>query len=404
MAALKPANEAEVREAVAAALAAKTPLEIRGAGTKRALGHPTNGARVLDMTRLSGIPLYEPDELVLRALPGTPLREVEARLTQHGQMLAFEPPDYAALLGTAPGAQTIGGVIACNLSGPRRLKAGAARDHFLGFRAVSGRGDIFKSGGRVVKNVTGYDLCKLIAGSYGTLAALTETTMKVLPAPEKVRTVLVFGLDDARAIEAMGAALGGPHEVSAAAHLPQRVAATSQIAYVAGARAPVTALRVEGFAASAEARCHGLRAAMASFGAVEELHSMNARKFWREVGEVIAFAPDALGANRAIWRASVPPASGAAVAQAVMRSHEALALYDWGGGLVWLAVAGAPDGGAAAVRAAVKGIGHATLIRATPGMTAPRFEPEAPALAALSARVKDAFDPERILNPGRMGV
>ena len=196
MAALKPANEAEVREAIADALAAKTPLEIRGAGTKRALGHPTNGTRVLDMTQLSGIPLYEPDELVLRALPGTPLSEVEARLTQHGQMLAFEPPDYAALLGAVAGAQTIGGVIACNLSGPRRLKAGAARDHFLGFRAVSGRGEIFKSGGRVVKNVTGYDLCKLIAGSYGTLAALTETTMKVLPAPEKMRTVLVFGLDE----------------------------------------------------------------------------------------------------------------------------------------------------------------------------------------------------------------
>ena len=404
MEALQPGTESEVRDIIADALAAKTPLEIRGAGTKRALGHPTNGARVLDMTRLSGIPLYEPDELVLRALPGTPLREVEARLTQHGQMLAFEPPDYAALLGTAVGAQTIGGVIACNLSGPRRLKAGAARDHFLGFRAVSGRGEIFKSGGRVVKNVTGYDLCKLMAGSYGTLAALTETTMKVLPAPEKVRTVLVFGLEDARAIAAMAAALGGPHEVSAAAHLPQRVAATSQIAYVAGARAPVTALRVEGFAASAEARCHELRTAMAAYGAVEELHSMNARKFWREVGDVIAFAPDALGGNRAIWRVSVPPASGAVVAEGVMRSHDTLALYDWGGGLVWLAVAGASDGGAATVRSAVRGLGHATLVRALPGMTAPCFEPEPPPLTALSARIKDAFDPDRILNPGRMGV
>jgi glycolate oxidase FAD binding subunit len=404
MEALQPRTESEVREMIADALAARTPLEIRGAGTKRALGPPMNGARVLDLTALNGIPLYEPDELILRALPGTPLREVEARLTQHGQMLAFEPPDYGALLGTAPGAQTIGGVIACNLSGPRRLKAGAARDHFLGFRAVSGRGEVFKSGGRVVKNVTGYDLCKLMAGSCGTLAALTETTMKVLPAPEKMRTVLVCGLDDARAIEAMAAALGGPHEVSAAAHLPQRIAATSQIAYVAGARAPVTALRVEGFAASAEARCHELRDAMARFGPVEELHSMNARTFWREVGDVAAFAPDALGGNRAIWRASVPPASGAAVAAGVMGSHDTLALYDWGGGLVWLAVAGAADGGASAVRAAVRGIGHATLVRALPGMTAPRFEPEPPPLAALSARIKDAFDPERILNPGRLGV
>jgi glycolate oxidase FAD binding subunit len=192
--------------------------------------------------------------------------------------------------------------------------------------------------------------------------------------------------------------------VSAAAHLPQRVAATSQIAYVAGARASVTALRVEGFAASAEARCAAVREAMARFGAVEELHSMNARKFWRAVGDVSPFAPDALGADRAIWRASVPPASGASVAEAVMRAHDSLALYDWGGGLVWLAVAGAADGGAAAVRAAVKGIGHAMLVRALPGMTAPRFEPEPPAIAALSARIKDAFDPARILNPGRTGT
>ena len=396
MAALTPANESEVRDCIAAALAAKTPLEIRGAGTKRALGRAADGARVLDMTRLSGIPLYEPDELILRALPGTPLAEIEARLAQHGQMLAFEPPDYAALLGAPAGAQTIGGVIACNLSGPRRVKAGAARDHFLGFRAVSGRGEAFKSGGRVVKNVTGYDLCKLLAGSYGTLAALTETTVKVLPAPEKVRTVLVFGLDDRRAIEAMTAALGGPHEVSAAAHLPLRVAAISRISYVAAARAAVTALRVEGFAASAEARCHTLRDELAKFGPVEDLHSLNARAFWREVGNVAAFAPGELGQGRAIWRLSVPPASGARVAEAVQRAHDALALYDWGGGLVWLAVAG---DGAATIRAAVKGIGHATLVR---GTHAAPFEPEAPSIAALSARIKDAFDPERILNPGRM--
>src|SRR4051812_46688663 len=190
MEALHPRTESDVRDAIADALAAKTPLEIRGAGTKRALGAPVNGARVLDMTGLSGIPLYEPDELILRALPGTPLREVEVRLTQHGQMLAFEPPDYGALLGTSSGAQTIGGVIACNLSGPRRLKAGAARDHFLGFRAVSGRAEIFKAGGKVVKNVTGYDLPKLMAGAYGNLSVLLKKTGQGLSHAGKAATRL----------------------------------------------------------------------------------------------------------------------------------------------------------------------------------------------------------------------
>src|SRR5882672_431555 len=233
-AALKPTTPAEVVDAVAQAVADEAPLEIVGQGSKRGLGRPVQAARQLDLSGLSGITLYEPNELVLTCGAGTPLMEIEAALKQSNQQLAFEPADLAPLYGGAPGGGTIGGALSCNLSGPRRLKAGAARDHFLGFKAVSGRGEAFQAGGRVVKNVTGYDLCKLLAGAHGTLAALTEVTIKVLPASEKSRTVLIYGLDDGSAILALGRAVNSPHEVSGAAHLPAAIAARSAVDFVAG--------------------------------------------------------------------------------------------------------------------------------------------------------------------------
>src|SRR6266851_9897018 len=216
---LVPADLDELRDAVAHALAAEEPVEIVGGGSKRGLGRPLQTPHLLDLSRLSGIREYAPSELVLTAGAATPLAEIEQTLAAADQMLAFEPPDWRELLGDG-GEPTLGGVLACNLSGPRRLKAGAARDHFLGFRGVSGRGEIFKAGGKVVKNVTGYDLCKVMAGSYGTLAALEEVTVKVLPRPEAVATVLFAGIEPAASMRLMAAALGSPHEVSGAAYLP----------------------------------------------------------------------------------------------------------------------------------------------------------------------------------------
>src|SRR5215207_7367311 len=212
-----PANLDELRDAVGEALAADEPVEIVGGGSKRNLGRPLQTPHLLDLSRLSGIRDYAPSELVLTAGAATPLAEIERALAECGQMLAFEPPDWCALLGE-DGEPTLGGALACNLSGSRRIKAGAARDHFLGFRAVSGRGETFKSGGRVVKNVTGYDLCKLLAGSWGTLAVMTDVTVKVLPRAETEETLLVLGLDDGSAARAMSAAIGSSCDVSGAAH------------------------------------------------------------------------------------------------------------------------------------------------------------------------------------------
>ena len=394
-----PENSGQVVEAVAWAAAEAQPLEILGRGSKRGLGRPVQAAHSLDLSRLDGITLYEPEELVLSARAGTPLAAIEAALDAERQMLAFEPADLGPLLGGQSGAASIGGMLACNLAGPRRIKAGAARDHFLGFVAASGRGELFKSGGRVVKNVTGYDLCKLLCGSYGTLAVMTEVTVKVLPRPEKTYTVLLPGLDDATAGRAMTRALGSPHEVSGAAHLPAAQAARSEVSYVAGAGGAVTALRLEGPGPSVEYRCAALRRELADLGASEELHSLNSLALWRELRDVKPFV-DTFG--HAIWKISVAPTAGPAVVAEIAQGE---AYYDWGGGLVWLALPSGGDCGAARVRSAVaKAGGHATLIRAPLELRAAVgvFQPQDAATAALSRRVKYGFDPNRILNPGRM--
>ncbi len=399
---LKPANEDEVVDAVAAALADGAALEVAGNGSRRGWGHQVDAARVLDLSGLDGVTLYEPDELVLRAGAGTKLAEIADALAGNHQMLGFEPADYGPLLGGAENAATIGGVLACNLSGPRRVHAGAARDHFLGFRAVNGRGEAVKSGGRVVKNVTGYDMSKLLAGSFGTLAVLTEITVKVLPAPDKTRTVLVIGLDDEDAMAAMAQALRSPHNVTAAAHLPAAIAAGSAVSYVADAGGPVTAARIEGTAPSVEARCTALRELLAGFGDLEELHFHNSAALWREIADVAPFAGQD---GRAVWRVSVPPAYGAGVAAAVAEAHGGAYYFDWGGGLVWFAIAAGEDAAHQAVRGAIEWCGgHATLIRGSEAQraNAPVFEPEPDALAALTRRIKAGFDPAGILNPGRM--
>ncbi|HEX5453652.1 MAG TPA: glycolate oxidase subunit GlcE [Stellaceae bacterium] len=395
MARFVPSELDDLRDAVAAALAAAEPLEIVGGGSKRGLGRPMQTAHTLDLSELSGIRDYMPSELVLTAGAGTPLAEIERALAAENQMLAFEPPDWRGLLGDG-GEPTLGGVLACNLSGPRRPKSGAARDHFLGFRAVSGRGEIFKAGGKVVKNVTGYDLPKLMAGSYGTLAVLEEVTVKVLPRPETEATVMLAGLMPAEAVRVMAAALGSLHEVSAAAYLPKGGAEVSPRSVL---------LRVEGPAPSVAFRREALRDQLAA-GISNIFDRAPSARLWRWIAAV---SPLAQLPGRAVWRVSVAPARGATVAETVASALDAEWFLDWGGGLLWIAVPEAGDAGAAAVRAAIRGAdgrgtGHATLIKASVEIrrAVAVFEPLPAPLAALSRRVKEGFDPARILNPGRL--
>jgi glycolate oxidase FAD binding subunit len=407
-----PSTAHETEAAIHWAAAEGVTLEVMGAGTKRRLGRPVDAGRILDLSRLAGTLYYEPEELIFAAKPGTRLRDVEHLLDQRHQMLAFEPPDLGPLLGEGASLGTLGGVIACNLSGPRRIKTGAARDHLLGCAGVSGRGESFKTGGRVMKNVTGYDLCKLMAGSYGTLAALTEVICKVQPKPEVAVSVLLFGLDAKAATLAMSDGVSSQLEISAAAHLPADVARASQVSTVAGAGASVTALRLEGPGPSVARRASALqdllrdRASKASSGQRPSQQALlpaeESQALWREVRDVAYFVGEAA---ISVWRVSVPPMAGAALGDAAVQQTGGRYFLDWAGGSIWLAIPETGDGGAAKLRSAVGRVGgHATLVRGSSSLRAqpPVFEPEPPALAALSQRIKNAFDPKGILNPGRM--
>ncbi|MGB6538849.1 MAG: FAD-binding protein [Xanthobacteraceae bacterium] len=400
---LKPREVKEVEEAIGWALAAGKTLELIGHGTKRAIGRAAQWDATLDLSGLSGVTLYEPEELVLSAKAGTPLVELETLVAGSKQQLAFEPMDYASVLGEAAAGATIGGVIAGNLSGPRRIKAGAARDHFLGVNAVSGRGEAFKSGGRVVKNVTGYDLCKLLAGSWGTLAAMTEVTIKVLPRAETEETVLALDLEDGAACKIMAAAMGSFADVSAAAHLP--AVAAGRVAEIASASAGVTAFRLEGIAPSVAQRKSVLQVLLAPFGSLATLDEASSRALWRAIRDATPFAAGGPAGTRHLWRLSTAPSRGAELGRKLREEAGAELLYDWAGGLVWAALAPSADAQAPFVRASVAATGgHATLVRAPAAIraTVDVFTPEAPALAALTRRVHESFDPHRVLNAGRM--
>ena len=385
----EPLSEEGAARLIQVAALSRTPLVIRGGGT-RSLHAAPDGADALSARGLSGIVAYNPAEMTMTARAGTPLEVVEAALAEKRQMLAFEPNDLRGVLGTS-GIPTIGGVFAANASGPRRFVAGAARDSLLGVRLVNGRGEIVKAGGRVMKNVTGLDLVKLLAGSHGSLALLTEVTFRLLPVPETSLTLVVSGLNDAEAAAAMATAMSMSVEVSGAAHLPESVRGR-----FAGGALPdgaATVLRLEGLSASVTVRAEKLAAAMTGFGSLSRLDADVTRRLWREIRDG---APYADGTPRPLWRVSVAPIAGQQLVAALRLETGVDAFYDWQGGLVWLRMEADPE--ADMLRRYLKAVGggHATLLRARPEVLAATeaFQPQADAVAALSARVKASFDPD----------
>ncbi|WP_314951309.1 FAD-binding protein [Bradyrhizobium cosmicum] len=403
---LKVRDAKDVEEVVRAAIANEQPLEIIGHGSKRSIGHVMATNAVLDVSALNAVTSYEPNELIVTVQAGAPLADVLSLIDAKNQQFAFEPMNTAPLLGM-PAAGTIGGMIAAGLAGPRRIRAGGARDHLLGAHAVSGFGDSFKTGGKVVKNVTGYDLCKLLAGSWGTLSVMTEVTLKVMPKPEAERTLLLRGLDDAVANKAMTAALGSPFDVSAAAHLPKSAfrARTDGLGDIAGQGEALTVLRLEGIAASAAHRAGSLRELLAPFGTATLVEDVASAALWATIRDVLPFAAGgALGAWP-VWRIVCPPASGAALGTQLARETGGDVIYDWGGGLIWAALPPKPDAHAPAVRQRADAVGgHATLIRAAEDVRriVDVFHPQSPGIAGLSERVRASFDPKTILNRGRL--
>lgn len=387
---LTPSTLADLQQIVAEAAAAGKPLEVLGGGSKRWYGRPVDSCQALAMTGFSGVVDYQPEELICIARPGTPLSTLERLLDQHGQMLAFEPPHWGD-------AATLGGTAACNLSGPRRFKAGAARDHLLGFQAVTGRGEVIRGGGKVVKNVTGYDLSKLMCGSFGTLAVFTELCLKVLPRPESERTVVVPGLAEPEALALLRAVSRTPHEPSGLACLPAGTLMPPSLLGFAGHPKPLALIRIEGPERSVKSRAE--RVAAMAHGSPILLERIASRGLWRSLREL---EPLSVGADERLWRLSVPPGQGHEAMEALRRAGAARGFYDWGGGLVWAILPATAD--SAAHAAAAMAGGHARLLRSgsdTPPageVFAPLPEPQ----RRLHEQLKRAFDPSGILNPGRM--
>ncbi len=370
----------------------KTPLRIEGGGTKLDIGRPIQSARVIFTTPLNGITLHEPAEMVLSALAGTPLRDIENALAEKGQMLPFEPSDYRALLGKH-GEPTIGGITAANISGSRRISVGACRDSLIGIRMLNGRGEMIKSGGRVMKNVTGLDLAKLACGAWGTLGILTETTFKVLPKPETATTLVVYGLDDARAVEAMSLAITSPFDITGAAHMPKGLE-----------RVAATLIRIEGFKASVDYRIQQLKTLLQKFGTIETLDQDASASLWQKIRNV---EPLVEPREDAVWRISIAPSKAVPFLQRLAIALTFKHFFDWGGGLVYLQCATSDDAGSLAIRSELRGTGgHATLLRAPVSIRSAVdvFEPQHPAIRKLSDDVRHSFDPARIFNPGLMAT
>jgi glycolate oxidase FAD binding subunit len=403
---LKIRDAKDVEAVVRAAIAGEQPLEVIGHGSRRGIGQVMATNAVLDLSALNAVTSYEPNELIVTVEAGAPLADVLSLIDSKNQQFAFEPMDTAPLLGTA-GSGTIGGMIGTGLAGPRRIKAGGARDHLLGAHAVSGFGDSFKTGGKVVKNVTGYDLCKLLAGSFGTLAVMTEVTLKVMPRPESERTLVLRSLDDLTANRAMTAALGSPFDVSAAAHLPPSALRPSVggLDRLGSADGAVTLVRLEGIMASAAHRAASLARTLAPFGAADTLEDADSAEVWRSIRDVEPLAARGALGGWPVWRIVCPPAAGGALGQALARETGGEVIYDWGGGLIWAALPPKPDAQAALVRSRVNAAGgHAMLLRASDEVrrNVEVFHPQAPGIAALGERVRQSFDPKQILNRGRM--
>jgi glycolate oxidase FAD binding subunit len=378
-----PTSEDEVAEIIRHAVAKKQRIVIRGGATRTGLHTSDADAVQLSTRALTGITLYEPSEMVISARAGTPLSEVEALLATKGQHLTFEPMDHRALYGST-GEPTIGAVAACNISGPRRIQAGAARDSLIGLRFVNGQGEVIRAGGRVMKNVTGLDLVKLQAGAFGSLGVLTEVTFKVLPKPLSATTLVLSGLSDDRAIEAMAVALGTPFEISGAAHMAGGQQGVS-----------ITLLRIESAESGANYRVEELAKVLADFDPAREMYHANQDELWRVIRDARLLWHDG---SAVVWRISVKPSDAPRLVDAICQKSEAVVVYDWGGGLIWLST---PDDDATAmlVRRVAKQLhAHARLEHAPEALRARHslLMPLSSALHQLEKGIRQAVDPHNV--------
>ncbi len=397
-----PSDEADLAKFVKSANEGAWPLEVCGFRSKREAGRPLNPSAVVSTAKLSGITLYEPGELVVSAKAGTPLHEIESALARKNQELPFEPADYSRIYGTDPMAASLGAVAAMNISGPRRILRGAARDYLLGVRGVNGEGTVIKAGGRVMKNVTGVDLVRGLCGSWGTLAVLTELTFKVLPKAQESRTLMFLGLADEAAVGVLSAAMGTPYEVSGTIHLHGSLVGRLNDPEIAPAKTAVTALRLEGGLQSLAYRVAKLRRELTPFGDAYELDSQKSRVFWSDIRSLAFLSADF---DRPLWRITVAPSKAPAIVRALSAFIDVNAAYEWSGGLLWVELPQSTDASVTELRRVLAEFeADSTLMRAPRAVRSAIqvFHPLPLSKMQLVRGLKKAFDPAGVLNPGRM--
>ncbi len=398
---LLPRDDNDLAEIITKASADKTRLEIIGEKSKRSIGRPMRVEHTLSTRQLAGISFYSPDEMVISVRAGTSLSMVEHTLRHEEQQLAFEPLDYGPLFGLKTGQGTIGSVVSCNLSGPRRISHGAARDAVLGIHGVNGRGEFFQNGSRMLKNATGYDLGRGLCGSWGTLCVFSEIVLRVIPRFETSVTLILQGLDDQLAINALCDAMACPHEVTGAIHLQEKPASLLSNSQTAGLKGSLTAIRLENFAAAVKTRSARLRTLLSCYGDVMEINEEQSLAFWQEIRQLGFISRS----RTPVWRISTAPKNGPVLVSEIERIVPTSAAYDWSGGLVWLEVPDSSDASASDIRRSLAHLGgHATLVRAADDirMRTEVFHPVPGALGRLTRGIKNSFDPNHILNPGRM--
>ena len=403
-----PENEKKVSRHIRQYYKSNIPIELVGSGSKRKIGKPLQCAKVLNLSKLSGIIEYLPEELYIKVKACTPINQIEEELKKNKQQLAFEPIDFGYIFSGKSDYGTAAGQVACNIAGPRRFKVGSVRDHVLGFRGVNGKGEIIKSGGMVVKNVTGYDLSKLVCGSYGTLVALTEITFKVLPAPEESKTLVIHNLKLESATDLLTQAINSSNDISGATFLPTEPECTGSEMNIEETfklndlkyGGSLTAIRIEGSKNSIEERLENLKDEFKIIDYdISILETYQSEIFWNRVKNLEVFS----STKNNIVRIVIPPSYCVQLLYQ-FTSNKFKYYIDWGGALIWMEVCELTEEMFDSIRKkVVKRGGYISMIK--PSDYLPYVEEVFTINRirfTISQNIKTSFDPKRILNPGKM--
>ena len=403
-----PQNEKKVSEFVRQFYKSNIPIELVGSGSKRKIGKPLQCAKILNLSKLNGIIEYLPEELYIKVKACTPIDQIEEELKKNKQQLAFEPIDFGYLFLGKSDYGTAAGQVACNISGPRRFKVGSVRDHVLGFRGVNGKGEIIKSGGKVVKNVTGYDLSKLVCGSYGTLVALTEITFKVLPSPKESTTLVIHNLKLETAVDLLGQAISSSNDISGATFFPIEPKCTNCVMNIEKTfklndlkyGGSFTAIRIEGTKNSIDERKKNLKSELKIIDHdVSILATYQSEIFWNKVKDLEVFS----ATTNNIIRIVIPPSQCIQLAYQLSSIKHKYYL-DWGGALIWMEACELTEEMFDSIKKkVVKHGGYISMIKTSDHLP---FVEEVFTINMnrfnISQNIKKSFDPKRILNPGKM--